>query len=86
MGPAVSLPVLATWECLIGLGLISKRFLRATLRLLATQMIGTVMPLIMFPLETFTTFPFAPILEAQYIIKNIVLIGAGMAPRSEVGD
>ena len=78
VGPAVSLPVLAAWECAIGLGLLTKRFLRATLLLLAVQMVGTAMPLILFPAETFTRFPLAPTLEGQYIIKNVVLIGAGM--------
>jgi uncharacterized membrane protein YkgB len=78
VGPAVSLPVLATWECAIGLGLLTKGFLRATLLLLAVQMVGTAMPLITFPAETFTRFPLAPTLEGQYIIKNVVLIGAGM--------
>ncbi|MEP6639250.1 MAG: hypothetical protein ABJC39_07850 [Chloroflexota bacterium] len=75
---AVSLPVLAAWECLIGLGLLTGRFLRATLFLLAVQMIGTLTPLILFPAETFTRFPIAPTLEGQYIIKNVVLIGAAM--------
>jgi hypothetical protein len=41
-------------------------------------MVGTAMPLILFPAETFTRFPLAPTLEGQYIIKNVVLIGAGM--------
>jgi len=76
--PAVALPVLAGWECLIGLGLISGRFLRATLLLLAVQMLGTLMPLLLFPGETFTTFPIAPTLEGQYIIKNVVLVAAAM--------
>src|SRR5205823_6084972 len=75
VGPEVSLPVLATWECVIGLGLLTKRFLRATLLLLAVQMVGTFMPLILFPTETFMRFPFAPTLEGQYIVKNVVLIG-----------
>ena len=74
----VSLPVLATWECLIGLGLIMGRFLRATLALLALQMLGTFLPLILFPAETFTVFPIAPTLEGQYIIKNVVLVGAAI--------
>ena len=78
IGPAVSLPVLATWESLIGLGLLAGRFMRATLFLLALQMLGTLTPLVIFPAETFTTFPFAPTLEGQYIIKNVVLIGAAM--------
>jgi uncharacterized membrane protein YphA (DoxX/SURF4 family) len=76
--PTVSVPILAVWECLIGLGLITGLFLRATLLLLAVQMAGTVTPLMLFPAETFTQFPFAPTLEGQYIIKNIVLIAAGI--------
>ncbi|MDK3161417.1 DoxX family membrane protein [Kamptonema cortianum] len=74
----VSLPVLAAWECLIGLGLITGRFMRATLFLLLAQMVGTVTPLFLFPQETFTRFPYAPTLEGQYIIKNIVLVSAGL--------
>lgn len=74
----VALPILATWETLIGLGLIFGRWLRAVLLLLFVQMLGTFTPLILFPSETFTIFPIAPTLEGQYIIKNIVLIGAAM--------
>jgi uncharacterized membrane protein YphA (DoxX/SURF4 family) len=76
--PNVSLPVLATWECLIGLGLLTGRFLRATIALLMLQMAGTITPLVLFPAETWTHFPYAPTLEGQYIIKNVVLIGAAM--------
>lgn len=78
VGPAVSLPALAAWESLIGLGLLTGRYLRATLLLLALQMLGTLTPLLFFPEETFSIFPFAPTLEGQYIIKNVVLIGAAM--------
>ena len=78
VGPAVSVPVLGAWEALIGLGLLTGRFLRATLLLLALQMVGTFTPLLLFPAETFSRFPIAPTLEGQYIIKNIVLIGAAM--------
>ena len=78
VGPDVSLPILAAWESLIGLGLISGRFLRATLFLFAVQMLGAATPLVLFPAETFTQFPFAPTLEGQYIIKNVVLVGAAM--------
>ncbi|HEY8870447.1 MAG TPA: hypothetical protein VIM30_13800 [Candidatus Limnocylindrales bacterium] len=78
VGPALSVPVVAAWECLIGLGLLSGRFLRGTLLLMAVQMIGTLTPLLLFPAETFTRFPYAPTLEGQYIIKNVVLIAAAM--------
>jgi uncharacterized membrane protein YphA (DoxX/SURF4 family) len=77
--PEVAVPVLAAWEVLIGLGLISGRFLRATLFLLAVQMLGAMMPLVLFPAETFTVFPIAPTLEGQYIIKNVVLVAAAIA-------
>jgi uncharacterized membrane protein YphA (DoxX/SURF4 family) len=76
--PEVSLPVLAAWEVLIGVGLVTGRFLRITLLLLFTQMIGTVMPVFLFPDQVFTAFPYAPTLEGQYIFKNVVLIGAGL--------
>ncbi len=75
---AVSIPLLATWECLIGLGLLFGIFMRATLLLLAVQMAGTLMPLVLFPSEVFTRIPYAPTLEGQYIIKNAVLISAAI--------
>jgi len=79
MVPAsVSVPVLAAWECLIGLGLLVGKFMRATLLLLAIQMAGTLTPLVLFPAEVFTRIPYAPTLEGQYIIKNAVLISAAI--------
>ncbi len=85
IAPDVALVILAVWETLIGLGLLSGRFLRVTLLLLVVQMAGTLTPLALFPEETFTTFPVAPTLEGQYIIKNIVLIGAAMVVGATVG-
>ncbi len=76
--PSLSLPVLAAWECLIGLGLLTGKFMRVTLLLLFVQMIGTALPLVFFPTETFTVFPIAPTLEGQYIIKNLVLVSAAI--------
>ena len=76
--PPVALLTLATWECLIGVGLILGVYLRATLFLLWLQMLGTITPLFMFPDQCFTRVPYAPTLEGQYIIKNIVLISAGI--------
>ena len=78
VAPKVSLIVLATWECLIGLGLVFGVFMRATLLLLFVQMLGTITPVFFFPHEVFTRIPYAPTLEGQYIIKNVVLISAGL--------
>ena len=76
--PSQSLLLLAIWESLIGLGLITGRFMRITLLLLFVQMLGTITPLFLFPKESFAEFPIAPTLEGQYIIKNLVLISAGI--------
>lgn len=69
---------LALWEVLIGLGLISGKFMRETLLLLFLQMPGTFLPVFLFPNEVFTQIPYAPTLEGQYIFKNFVLISAGL--------
>jgi uncharacterized membrane protein YkgB len=78
MPSSVALPILAAWECLIGIGLIFGLYMRATLLLLFLQMMGTVSPIFFFPHEIFTAVPYAPTLEGQYIIKNLVLISAGL--------
>jgi uncharacterized membrane protein YphA (DoxX/SURF4 family) len=74
----LSLVLLATLETAIGLGFLTGRYMRLTLGLLVFQMAGTLTPLALFPAEAFMIFPYAPTLEGQYIIKNLVLIGAGL--------
>lgn len=76
--PNASIVVLATWECVIGLGLLAGKWLRAILLLLFMQMLGTVTPIFLFPHEVFTRIPYALTLEGQYILKNLVLISAGL--------
>jgi uncharacterized membrane protein YphA (DoxX/SURF4 family) len=79
-----SLKLLATVETVIGLGFLSGSYMRVAVVLLALQMIGTLAPLVLFPAEEFTLFPYAPTLEGQYIIKNVILIGAGLVIGSTV--
>ena len=69
---------LAIWEMAIGVGLIFGIFMRITLLLLFLQMPGTFLPLLILPDVVWTHFPYALTLEGQYIIKNLVLIGAGL--------
>jgi uncharacterized membrane protein YphA (DoxX/SURF4 family) len=76
--PELAVFILAVWECLIGVGLIAGYLLRATLFLLWLQMLGTITPLFLFPELCFTVVPIAPTLEGQYIIKNLVLVTAGL--------
>jgi uncharacterized membrane protein YphA (DoxX/SURF4 family) len=74
--PDLFLVVLAVWEMVIGLGLVFGVFMRVTLLLLFLQMAGTALPLIVLPEAVWTRFPFGLTLEGQYIVKNLVLIGA----------
>ncbi len=78
MNPDLFIPILAAWETLIGLGLITGKFMRLTLLLLFLQMPGTVLPVFILPDVVWKTFPFGLTLEGQYIFKNLVLIGAGI--------
>ena len=72
------IPILALWEMAIGLGLVLGKFMRLTLLLLFLQMPGTALPLVVLPEAVWTHFPYGLTLEGQYIIKNLVLIGAGL--------
>lgn len=79
-----ALIILALLEVAIGIGLIFGIFLRETLLLLLFQMLGTITPLFLFPYEAFTQIPYAPTLEGQYIIKNIIIVSAGFVIGSTV--
>ncbi len=76
--PSVSMPVLACWECAIGLGFVTGSYVRCTLALLFLQLPGTFMPLYFFPHETWKVAPWVPTLLGQYIIKNVALVCAGI--------
>lgn len=57
---------------------------RPGLFLLALQMPGTFLPLVLLPEVCFVNFPFDLTLEGQYIVKNLVLIGAGLVVGSRL--
>jgi uncharacterized membrane protein YkgB len=76
--PDLFLPILAIWEMVIGLGLIFGIFMRVTLLLLFLQMPGTALPLVVLPEAVWTQFPYGLTLEGQYIVKNLVIIGAAL--------
>ena len=74
----LSIVMIATLECTIGLGLISGRHMRPVLALLGLQMVGAMSPLFLFPGELFGGPFHAPTLSGQYVIKDVVLISAGL--------
>jgi uncharacterized membrane protein YkgB len=69
---------LAAWEIAIGVCFLRKRLVGFGVVLLMLHMPGTLLPLITLREETFVQFPFVLTLEGQYIIKNLVLIAAGI--------
>lgn len=77
--PDIFIPILGIWEAAIGLCLLVPSFIRVGLFLLALQMPGTFLPLVLLPEVCFIAIPFNLTLEGQYIVKNLVLIGAAMA-------
>jgi putative oxidoreductase len=71
--PALLLTAVA--ECFIGVTLISGRLLKVGLLVLAGSMVGILSPLVLFFPDL---FPGAPTLEGQYVLKDIVLVAAGL--------
>ena len=76
--PDKFVPILGWWEVAIGVCLLIRPLLRLGLLLLFLQMPGTVLPLLLLPSVCFTEPPFGLTLEGQYIVKNLVLIGAAI--------
>lgn len=76
--PEIFIPVLGIWEVLIGVCLLYRPFIRAAIFLLFLQMPGTMLPLFLLPDNCFTSIPFGLTIEGQYIVKNLVLIGAAI--------
>ncbi|MGV8131194.1 MAG: hypothetical protein ACP5N7_03805, partial [Candidatus Pacearchaeota archaeon] len=84
--PSWFVPFLGWWEVAIGICILFRPLLRVGLFLMAMQMIGTFLPLILLPEVIYIKFPFVMTLEGQYIIKNLILIGAGMIVGSHARD
>jgi uncharacterized membrane protein YkgB len=68
--------LVAIMETAIGLSLLTGRYLRIGLALLAMALVGVMSPLVLFPGDLFAGQYRAPTLEGQYVLKDIVLIAA----------
>lgn len=82
--PEIIVPLLGLWEVAIGICLLFPPLTRIGLGLLALQMPGTFLPLVLLPEVCFTVFPLGLTLEGQYIVKNLVIIGAALIVGSTV--
>lgn len=74
----VTMAATATLECFIGLSLIIRRGLRATIYLLIFWVIGILTPLVLLPERLFSGPNHAPTLEGQYVLKDIILFTASL--------
>ena len=63
--PQVFVPILGWWEVAIGVCLLFRPLIRVGILLLALQMPGTMLPLILLPEVCFTSFPFGLTLEGK---------------------
>ena len=72
--------IIGWWEVAIGIVFLFRRTIRVAIALLALQMVGTFMPLILLPAVTFQAglLPYGPTMEGQYIIKNLMIISAAL--------
>jgi putative oxidoreductase len=75
---SVAIKMIATLECVIGLCLLTNRFMRLAVWLLAIEFIGILSPVFLFPARLFSGPHHAPTLLGQYCLKDIILIAGGL--------
>ena len=76
VGGETALLVTAITETVIGLTLVSGRFLKVGLCVLAGALVGIMSPLVLFPGQMWGTD--GPTLLGQYVFKDIVLAASGL--------
>jgi len=79
-GPLTWLSIIGWWEVVIGVSFLFRSTIRLAIALLALQMFGTLMPLVVLQDVTFQAgrVPYVPTMEGQYIIKNLLIISAAL--------
>lgn len=76
---------LGVWEMVVGLGLLLRFALRVTLLLFWAQMAGTFLVLIVHPGLSFQdSNPLLLTVTGEFVVKNLVLISAGLVIGSTV--
>lgn len=69
---------IAAAETVIGLAFLLNVGLRYVFWLFLLHQLGTFMPFVLYPELTFKFAPFAPTMEGQYILKNLISLAAGL--------
>ena len=90
MVPAVipgmaAMAFVATLESVIGLLLITGRRMRLALVLLSVELAGILSPIVLLPRRMFAGPDHMPTLEGQYVLKDVILLTAGMVVAAVAG-
>lgn len=83
---SVALVLVATLECVVGLLLITGRWLRLTIAALAVQLAGILSPTVLLAGRIFAGPYHMPTLEGQYVLKDVILLTAAMVIATTVRE
>jgi len=73
---SVALVAVAALECIVGVLLLSGRYVRVAIYLLGFLFVGILSPAVLFAPRLFGGPHHAPTLEGQYVLKDVVLVAA----------
>lgn len=72
----ISIIILAVWETILGFMFLTNCCRRIAIWAAFIHMLGTFTPLFLFPDQSFTINAFSFTLLGQYIVKNLIIVGA----------
>jgi putative oxidoreductase len=75
---SVAIKMIATLECVIGVCLLTHRWMRLAVWLLGIEFIGILSPVFLFPAHLFSGPHHAPTLLGQYCLKDIILVAGAL--------
>lgn len=75
---SAAMALIATLECTVGLLLITGRWLRMTISLLAIHLVGILSPIVLLTGRMFDGPHHMPTLEGQYVLKDVIVLTAAM--------
>lgn len=82
---SIIVPLLGGWEVAIGVALLFRKFMRVTLLLFFAQLAGTFVTFILRPRQMFQRGnPLLLTKDGEFVVKNLILLSAGLAVGSTV--
>lgn len=82
----IFMPLLGWWETAVGVLLFFRRTVKIAVAFMVPQMMSTMVALVMLPGITFIDAPLVPSAAGMYIVKNWVLLSAGLVVLASVRE